>query len=224
MTMRVPKWLEAGFVFFPAFQGVAIGTTFVRFVREPSAFGASAFLFSVYLVAPLVWFGLRLLFGNESEGVYRVGKKAVGGNLWLLSYQLQNVYTSFPAFERALRLVPGFYSAWLRLWGSRIGRKVNWTAECQIVDRGHLEVGDRAFFGNRSYLSAHALKKKGDHYVLYVKKIRIGADAMVSYASHVGPGVVVGPRAHVEAGSRLFPNMTIAQGERYAERERTTDA
>ncbi|MBS1964152.1 MAG: hypothetical protein JST04_18210 [Bdellovibrionales bacterium] len=218
--MRVPKALESIFAFYPAAQGILVATDVVRLVRSPDAVNGARLVFSAYLLSPLVWTALKALFGPTPEGVFRIGKRAKGGNLWFLYYNLQSFYTSFPTFERALRLVPGLYSAWLRLWGSRIGKKVNWTAECQIVDRGHLEVGDRAFFGNRSYLSAHALKKTDDRYLLFVKKITVGADAMVSYSAHVGPGVRIGARAHIEAGAGLYPNMKVGDGESYALRER----
>jgi hypothetical protein len=213
--MRVTKPLEAIFVFYPPLQALLIATDFLRFVRGPDLANGARLVFSVYFLSPLLWFLLRSLFGPNPEGAFRIGKKAAEGSLWLLYYQLQSVYTSFSAFERVLRLVPGVYSAWLRLWGSSVGKKVNWTAECQIVDRGHLEIGDRAFFGNRCYLSAHALKKTKDRYFLYVKGIKVGADVMISYAAQVGPGVEIGARAHVSAGAHLFPNTKVGEGETY---------
>ena len=60
-------------------------------------------------------------------------------------HQLQVLYSAFPA----LRLVPGLYSAWLRLWGSRVGRAVYWTPQVKITDRGLLKVGDGVVFGHR---------------------------------------------------------------------------
>ncbi len=216
--MRVTKALEAIFVFYPPLQALLIATDLIRFVHDPDAGNGARLVFSVYFLSPLLWFFLRSVFGPSPEGAFRIGKKAPEGSLWLLYYQLQSVYTSFSAFERVLRLVPGFYSAWLRLWGSSVGKKVNWTAECQIVDRGHLEIGDRAFFGNRCYLSAHALKKTKDRYFLYVKGIKVGADVMISYAAQVGPGVDIGARAHVAAGAHLFPNTKVGEGETYDHR------
>ena len=217
--MRVAKPIEALFTLFPPSQAILIAFDLFRFLHAPNFVSAGRLVFSAYFLAPLVWLVLRLLFGRSSEGAFRVGKRAAGGNLWLLYYQLQVLYTSFPAFERVLKLFPGLYSAWLRLWGSRVGKNVNWTAECQIVDRGHLDIGDRAFLGNRSYLSAHALKKTKDRYFLYVKGIKVGDDAMVSYAAQVGPGSVIGSRAHVSAGAHLYPNTKVADGETYAYRQ-----
>jgi hypothetical protein len=221
--MKAPKHFEAAFAFYPPIQALLIGLSLLDFVRSGTPLAFCCFVFSAFLLSPLIWFLLKTTFGSKTEGAYWVGKHAQGGNLWLLYYQLQSVYTHFSFFERSLRLVPGFYSAWLRLWGSKIGRKVNWTAECQIVDRGHLEVGDRVFFGNRCYVSAHALKKKGNRYFLFVKKIKIGSDTMISYSAHLGPGVVIGSRAHIEVGAGLYPNTRVGDGETYV-RERPADA
>ncbi len=222
--MKVPKTLETVFVFYPALQALLIMNDLIQFVHHQNIFSITRLVLSAYLLSPLLWWVCRLVFGQNTEGAFRVGKKVTDGNLWMLYYQLQLFYTHFSFFERFLKLFPGCYSAWLRLWGSKIGKKVNWTAECQIVDRGHLEVGDRTFFGNRCYLSAHALKKTKEKYLLYVKKIRVGSDTMISYSAHIGPGVSIGSKAHVSGCSMLFPNTRIEDGGNYVDFKRTADA
>jgi acetyltransferase-like isoleucine patch superfamily enzyme len=213
--MKPPKLLEPIFLFYPAIQTVLIAVTAVCFIRtlDPASF-ALWFFFS-YLMSPVIWGLLRMVFRQNAEGNYHIGKRAKHGNLWFLYYQLQSVYSHFAFFERSLKVFPGAYSLWLRMWGSKIGRAVNWTPECQIVDRGHLEIGDRSFIGNRSYMSAHILKKSKDRYFLYVKRIQIGSDTMVSYHAHLSPGVVVGSRVHLEPGAELYPNMRIEDGETF---------
>ena len=220
--MKVPKFLETVFAFYPPLLTLLIATDLLHFIRDQNIFSVTRLILSSFLLSPFLWWVLRLVFGNKTEGAYRVGKHAKGGNLWLLYYQLQLIYTHFSFFERFLRLFPGFYSAWLRLWGSKIGKKVNWTAECQLVDRGHLEIGDRVFMGNRCYLSAHALKKTKNQYLLFVKKIVIGSDTMVSFAVQIGPGVEIGTRAHIDAGTDLYPNTRVLDGETYANHKRVT--
>jgi hypothetical protein len=222
--MRIPKFLETSFAFYPLLQTLLVGFDLLNFIHSPGLITASRLTFSAFFLSPLLWILLRTAFGSVTEGAYWVGKHAEGGNLWLLYYNLQSFYTHFSAFERSLRLVPGLYSAWLRLWGSKIGRKVIWTAECQVVDRGHLEIGDRVFLGNRCYLSAHALKKKKNRYFLYVKKIKVGSDSMVSFAVNLGPGVEIGTRAHIDAGAGLYPNTRVGDGETYVEHERSANA
>ena len=214
--MKQPKLLEKLFVFYPAFQSLWIAHDLILFIQHPNVFSFSRLILVCYFLSPLLWWVCRSIFSEKTEGAFKVGKHAKEANSWLLYYQLQSIYTHFYFFERVLKIFPGFYSAWLRLWGSKIGVKVNWTAECQIVDRGHMIVGDRVFFGNRSYFSAHALKKIGKQYLLYVKSIEIGSDSMVSYACHVGPGVKIGVRSMIDAGASLYPNVKIADGESYA--------
>lgn len=213
--MRIPKVLEKIFAFYPALQSLLIAGAACHFVRTPEPSTLALLFFFSYLMSPFMWVLLRAVFGSKSEGNFHIGKRVKNGNLWFLYYQLQSVYSHFAFFERFLKIFPGAYSAWLRLWGSKIGRAVNWTPECQIVDRGHLEIGDRAFIGNRSYLSAHVLKKSKDRYFLYVKRIQIGADTMISYQAHISPGVVIGSRVHVEPGAELYPNMRVGDGETF---------
>jgi len=213
--MRIPKALETIFAFYPAVQSVLIAGTALWFIRTlDSAVFVLLFFFS-YLLSPFMWVLLRVIFRQKVEGTFHIGKRTPHGNIWFLYYQLQSVYAHFVIFERALKIFPGAYSSWLRLWGSKIGHAVNWTPECQIVDRGHLEIGDRVFIGNRSYLSAHVIKKSKDRYFLYVKRIQIGADTMISYQAHISPGVVIGSRVHLEPGAELYPNMRVADGETF---------
>jgi hypothetical protein len=222
--MKFPKVLDTVFIFYPPLQALLIINDLVQFIHSQNVFSISRLVISCYLLSPFLWWVLRLCFGQKSEGAFRVGKKAKDGNIWLAYYQLQVLYTSFSGFERFLRLFPGLYSAWLRLWGSKVGKKVNWTPECQLVDRGHLEIGDRVFFGNRCYLSAHALKKIKTHYLLYVKKVTVGSDTMISYSAHLGPGVMIGTRCHIEAGAELYPNTKVADGETYVYFKRSAHA
>ena len=222
--MKVPKAFDTIFAFYPPLLTLLIINDLIQFIHSQNIFSFTRLILSCFLLSPALWWVCRLCFGQNTDGAYRIGKHAKSGNLWLIYYQLQLIYTHFSVFERFLRLFPGCYSAWLRLWGSQIGKKVNWTAECQIVDRGHLEVGDRSFFGNRCYLSAHALKKTKNQYLLYVKKIKIGSDTMISYAAHIAPGVTIGSRAHVDALARLYPNTQIDDGGSYVDFKRNVDA
>lgn len=211
--MKFPKLFENLFALYPPLQAILIGYDLIHFVHSPGLFSFLRLIFSAYLLSPLLWWILKLFFGRNTEGARRIGWHAKEGSTWVAYYQLQLIYTHFYFFERFLRLFPGLYSVWLRMWGSKIGKFVFWTAEMQIVDRGHLVVGDRVFFGNRCYISAHAIKRIKNKFVLYVKNVSIGDGAMVSYRVHLSPGVVVGKRAHVEAGIDLYPNAQVADDE-----------
>lgn len=129
---------------------------------------------------------------------------------WWGSHQIQLIYIAFPVLETALRLIPGAFSAWLRLWGAKVGQQVYWTPGLEIADRGLLTIGSRVVIGHRVGLYAHVIKPKHQDLLLYVKGIYIGDDAFVGAGSRLGPGVVVPPGSYLGAGSDLYPNQKIA--------------
>ncbi|MBE9063702.1 acyl transferase [cf. Phormidesmis sp. LEGE 11477] len=132
---------------------------------------------------------------------------------WWGSHQIQAVYVAFPALESALRLLPGVYSVWLRLWGASVGKQVYWTPGLEIADRGLLSVGDRVIIGNQVGFYAHIVKPKKDNLLLYVKPITIADDVFVGAWSKLGPGVVVETGTYLPVGSYLYPNQSHGQKE-----------
>src|SRR5262249_19077251 len=125
-------------------------------------------------------------------------------------HQAQLVYIALPPLEALLRLVPGLYSAWLRLWGARIGRRVYWTPLVDIGDRSLVEIGNDVIFGHRATLYAHVISRTKDKLVLYVKPIVIGDGAFVGAGSVLGPGTRVGEGKLVAAGTHVYPNQEVA--------------
>lgn len=118
---------------------------------------------------------------------------------WWGAHQIQLFYDAFPALEALLRLIPGAYSAWLRAWGSRIGRRVHWTPRVDITDRGLLEVGDDVIFGHLVGCYAHVVDRRGGRLMLYSKPIRIGAGAFIGAGSRLGPGARIEPGSYLPA-------------------------
>ena len=62
--------------------------------------------------------------------------------------------------------------------------------------------------GNHSYLAAHAIKKRDDKYLLYVKEVEIGDDVVLSYRVTIAPGAKVLDGSFIEAGKAVYPNQT----------------
>jgi hypothetical protein len=121
---------------------------------------------------------------------------------WWGSHNLQRLFIAVPQLESLLQLIPGAFSVWLRLWGSRIGRRVYWTPRVEIADRSLLEVGDDVVVGHKFECYAHAIKpSRNGRLILYVKKVRIGRNAFL------GAGVRMGPGARVEEGA-FVPTLT----------------
>jgi len=182
------------FGLFPALWMLGVVASVLLLVMLPSLPGLLLVGFIVYLL-PVLCFRVHDAVWPLVEGRSRID--APGYSPWWGGHQFQVVYSAFPALEAALRLVPGLYSAWLRLWGSRVGRGVYWTPLVEITDRSLLEIGDGAVFGHRVACYGHLVKRRRDGMILYVRRIRIGAGALLGAGSRLGPG------AHVEDGADL---------------------
>jgi hypothetical protein len=172
----------------------------------------------IYFLPPLSC-RLFLYFYPIKIGASVVGKSNPEGSSWLIAHHMQKIFDCLPLLEGCLKLIPGVYSFWLRSWGAKIGKKVQWTPECRIVDRTLIQIGDRCLVGNMSYIAAHALKKKDGRYLLYCKPVQLGADVVLSYRSTVSPGCVLGDKAFVEAGASLYPGQKLETGQSYTRSE-----
>lgn len=171
-------------------------------------------LLFVFYGLPLLAYRVHNRFYPVTEGIsYLQGEPY---SPWWGSHQLQAIYIALPVLETLLRLVPGAFSAWLRLWGAEIGKQVYWGSIGEIADRGLLKVGDRALIGHRVGLYAHIIKPKRQNLLLYVKPIAIGEGAFIGSGSCIGAGVVVKPNGYLEAGSEVHPNQSVAMQKRSA--------
>src|SRR4249920_1066630 len=143
---------------FPLFMLVTGSATIIGFIGQPSLAGFAVMVFVWYLLPPLCF---RM---HDRVCPLRPGQEDLSDarkySAWWGSQQFQIVYAVFPQFEILLRLVPGAYSAWLRLWGSRIGRGVVWTPIVEVIDRSLLDIGDQVFFGHKVALCSHAVRPK----------------------------------------------------------------
>ena len=154
----------------------------------------------LYLVPPLCARAL-LLFVPAPDGVFR--PQDSGFFHWWLLTQLQVNYSRFPATEEALRLVPGLYSLWLRLWGSRVSLFVYWSPGVIVMDRTHLRIGPRVVIAPGARIGAHVLQTFRDGgSQLSVAPVRIDAGAMIGIMAGVGPGCHV--HAHETVPPRKF--------------------
>ena len=171
-----------------------------------SAIAFAALLFVLYGF-PLAVYRLHAWVYPIREGTsYLQGKTY---SPWWGSHQLQQIYIAFPVLEAILRLIPGAFSLWLRLWGSKVGQGVYWTPAIEIADRGLLEIGDRVVFGYRVGLYGHVVKPKQGDLLLYVKTVKIGSDAFIGAGSVLGPGAALSEGSFLPAESRLSINQTV---------------
>ena len=175
-------------------------------VYRPSPIQPAALILIVYLLPPMTLRMHGVLFPLR-EGLSRLSDPKYSP--WWGAHQIQLIYIAFPQLETALRLAPGFYSAWLRLWGSRVGRRVYWTPNIEITDRCMLQIGDRVVFGHKCKLLGHAIKPKGDTAVLYLRAIKIGDDVFIGAGSRIGPGAVIAAGAYLPVLTDVHINKEI---------------
>lgn len=173
------------FGLFPAVWMLAVLACALLLVTLPGLPSLLLLGFMVYLL-PVLCFRVHDAIWPLVEGRSRID--APGYSPWWGGHQFQVMYSAFPALEAALRLVPGLYSAWLRLWGSRVGRRVYWTPLAEITDRSLLDIGDGAVFGHRVACYGHLIKRRHDRLILYVRRIRIGMGVLLGAGSRLGPG------------------------------------
>lgn len=161
-----------------------------------------AVLFLIIYVLPLILHRIHFFFFPFSDGYWDLGEKRY--NPWWASHMFQFPFIACPWLESVLHFVPGLYSAWLRAWGAKIGKDVYWTPRVEIVDRGLIEVGDRAVFGHISAMCSHMVAEIEGKPCLVVKKIVIGEKVFVGADSQLGPGVIIPPRTKLKPKSRLY--------------------
>ncbi len=186
-------------LFFPAFHGLSALICFIiglnlmnhsHFFSGAEWFGFSLFL--LYLLPPFLYrihnflFPIRIGFDRITS---QKGQKKY--NAWWGTHQLQILFIAFPALESALRIIPGLYSAWLRLWGAEIGRSVYWTPRAEIIDRGLVKIGDYVLFGHDVALCSHVVTPGPNGLRIYIREIKIGNECLIGAKSKFGPGVQI---------------------------------
>lgn len=186
MTLRA-----RAFSLFPAAWLVTVLAALAWWVMLPTSWTRGPLLLAVLYLLPAACFRLHQLAWPVREG--KSSLSAPGYAPWWGAHQCQVMYTALPALEAVLRLIPGVYSAWLRLWGSRVGRRVHWTPHIEITDRSLLDVGDDVIFGHRAACYAHVVQRRGNELVLYVRRIVIGQGVLIGAGSRLGPGASINP-------------------------------
>jgi hypothetical protein len=182
------RLLMLGLNFIPALHAVAtIFLLVVPYMASPGRIGFALIWF--YLVPALVA-RLVLTVSNIPEGRIPVSTKSFLA--WWTLFQLQVIYCRLPVLEEILRLIPGLYSQWLKLWGSHIGRFTYWAPGTLITDRSFLSIGDDVVFGAGVRLNAHVLAK-GDNGKMELLLARVA----------IGNGAIIGGYSLLTAGTEI---------------------
>lgn len=172
---------------FPLAHGLIIIYAAILFIQEPSIVTGLLMPVAIYLIPPFL-FRVYALKYPVKAGRWTLNEPKRCD--WWVAHQLQMVYAAFPALEAFLRLIPGAYSAWLRLWGSKVGKRVYWTVRVEILDRHMLRIGDDVVFGHRVYCTSHIIHRKPNgNFVLILRPTRIGKSTLIGAGARIGPGV-----------------------------------
>lgn len=163
---------------------------------------------ALYLLPPLVVRCARFV-SVEPRGVFPLGSSP--SLVWWFMAQWQVVFNRLPWLEELLRLVPGVYSSWLRLWGARIGRWTYWSPGVRILDRQYLRVGDRVVFGAGVRVNAHVIHRRpgSTDAELFVDDITIGSRCLVGGYSLLPPSTAIPAGVETEGDRVLRTYMVV---------------
>jgi acetyltransferase-like isoleucine patch superfamily enzyme len=192
--------------FFPGLHALLVLGCCGYFVVHPGWLSALFIALAIYIF-PLICYHLHQMAAPIVEGDSTI----IGTySPWYGSHMIQLVFIGFPSCERFLRLFPGVFSVWLRLWGSKVGKAVYYTPHLELADRGLLEIGHGCVFGYNVKIACHYIspsKEKG--LKLYVRKVVIEDGGFVGAASRLAPGVVVKSGALVKATVDVYPDTVV---------------
>ena len=149
---------------------------------------AAGFIF-LYLAPPIAARLTKSML-NIKEGKLSLGSKDFF-TWWALS-NVQMLFCRLPILEELLRLIPGLYTLWLRLWGAKIGRLTYWGAGTMILDRQFIDIGNYVVLGAGVRLNPHviALNEKGSMELL-LATVKIGDNSVVGGYSLLTAGTEI---------------------------------
>jgi hypothetical protein len=202
---KIDEWLD----FFTPFVITIVLIQLYWLIKSPTAWKFILMLVTPYLL-PLICFRISKFLAPIKEGPSYLGTQGnYGYQPWNATFKMQQIFYAFPFLERVLILL-GLYSVWLRLWGSKIGKNILWTARTEITDRSGVEIGDNCFFGHECILISHVVKIKNGKVLLYYKRIKIGNNVFIGAGTRMGPGVVVENFTKIPVLTDLYVNQKVS--------------
>lgn len=195
----------------PLIHGAGIGALIWGLWHKPWICLA-AVLGVLYLLSPLLARLVALVLPIRRQMI-PIGSRDFF--VWWFVLNLQMLFCRFPCLEEALRLLPGCYSMWLRLWGARIGRLTYWAAGVRILDRQALDIGHNVVFGAGVRLNPHVmLLDEQGQLVLALAPVKIGDRVNVGGYSLLVAGTEIAPDQNTRAFTILPPFNRLEDGRR----------
>jgi hypothetical protein len=188
--------------YFPLLHILLLIFSLAGFVLDPGLTALIAILVIAYLLPPLLLRLYSLKYPPE-PGKWILNRPERCD--WWIAHQLQLSYAVVPLLESLLRLIPGAYSSWLRLWGSKVGKNIYWTPRVEILDRHMMVMGNNIVFGHRVVCCSHIINQKqnGD-LVLILQPVNIGSDSLIGAGAHLGPGVQIPEKTNVPYHAKQY--------------------
>ncbi|MCG8671700.1 MAG: hypothetical protein MI867_20010 [Pseudomonadales bacterium] len=206
---------------FPISQFLLICWALIAFVLGPSLVGGFLVIAAIYLL-PLAAFHLHQAFFPLKAGVTDITS---GYNVWYGTHMIQSLLIAMPLFERVLRLIPGAFAFWLRLWGSKVGNNVHWTSHFEVADRSLLDIGDYVVFGYNVRIASHIVTPNSKYgMVVFVKRVCLGSQSFIGAEVGLGPGAIVEEGALVPTNTIVLPRRTVKKEQPEKSREGHTEA
>lgn len=205
------------FSYFPLMMTVASLTALGVFAQWPSLWSAALLIFVIYFLPPTVQ---RVMFrwAPLKHGISPIDGRAFSP--WLAAHHIQAFYDALPYLESLLRVFPGFYSMWLRMWGARVGYGVEWPVRMDVLDRHLMDIGNRVVFSREVELCAHVRQKTdGAGSRVLVRPVRIGSYAFIGAGARVGPGASVPHNANIPALTVINVNESYGDATRHPDKE-----
>lgn len=200
------------FSYFPLLLTAAAFLALGVFAAWPNGWSGLLVVFVIYLMPPMV-LRIMLRWAPLKPGIIAINENTFCS--WLASHHIQAFYDALPYLESLLRVIPGFYSAWLRMWGSRVGYGVDWPVRIDVLDREMMEIGNRVVFAREVELSAHVRQKTEGGLRVLVRPVRIGSHAFIGSGVRMGPGAVAPHDANVPALTVIDVNETFGEPRRH---------
>jgi hypothetical protein len=200
------------FSYFPLLLTIAAFSALGVFAAWPNGWSGALVVFVVYLLAPMVQ-RIMLRWAPLKPGVIAISHRRFCS--WLASHHIQAFYDALPYLESLLRVIPGFYSMWLRMWGSRIGYGVEWPVRMDVLDRDMMDIGNRVVFAREVELSAHVRQKAEAGLRVLVRPVRVGGHSFIGAGVRMGPGAVAPNDSNMPALTVVDVNETYGQAKRH---------
>ena len=201
-------WQGKTIAFYPGLLLCVVSGAVFHFLVVLSWGAFFEILASIYLV-PVISFRIHNLISPLQYGLNNLSEQKYSS--WWGGHQIQLIYAVCPFFERLLRVIPGLYSAWLRMWGSKVGKNVYWTPQVELYDRGSMIIGDEVIFGQKVECYCHIIKPKAEVLRLYTKPITIGNRVFLGAGTRIGPGVKIDDGTFVPLLSDLLVNQQVGE-------------